>query len=828
MSESLHLSESKASYTVRKPINRVENEPSPSLSSPIDRYLYLQSIVGNQTMQGLVSSGMLQAKLKIRQPNDIYEQEADRVADQVVPKVGIRDFSDSKSSLKLQRKPFCLECGEEKELIQPKPMTTRFSPLFQRQVDMKKKKNIVKVDAGTVNSNFTNRVERIKHGGEPMPASTRNFFENRFGQDFKNIRIHTDQEAGHLSSDLNARAFTMGNHIAFAPGQYSPYNRQGQWLLAHELTHTLQQSHDSTVIQGDFLGDLSKEAGQFIEDPLGTLRQGANTAYSMAASGFSNLGDLLGIPKLSGEGPELLLQILSLLNHPLVQSLPGFIFPGPTISTLQGFSSLLQTAWDIYKDPEKYIEAIKSSLAGMIDSAGGLAKIMATSYALGGYFDCVMRHLEPKIQYMLANWWQVLKDMAWEMIWPWPGVIEDFEVIWDKIKSMGSNIWDLEFNRAADDALSILRHLNAAAGRLYGWFLIGSVLVGTIAGAVGGEGIGALPGAAAGLAFAADVGMVLLATTISIEGSSMLKAAYNLTRDDRSEEEKECDCELIAASALTVGISLAMAILGGLAGRLAKNLIQRFGRKTWRLPARRPRGRQAQRTRRMARRRGERVGRNRESRGDVLEGRFSLAEQVRNLFNRRRVTVTDALSTADNFPGLDLTVDSRITVRSRTTGRILRDINAFDDAIAAGERVEITIDGGNIYQVKSHTSTSNLISTINREINSLANFSGKPTSRHPVILRNPSQRILVVFLEEPLPASDLAQLTTNASQRGVRLQVTTDPFPPGHPAIIPPDALPAIFSELGAEGARAIIEGETGESHEPSAGTGERFVECKL
>ena len=94
----------------------------------------------------------------------------------------------------------------------------------------------------------------------------------------------------------------------------------------------------------------------------------------------------------------------------------------------------------------------------------------------------------------------------------------------------------LEFNRAADDALSILRHLNAAAGRLYGWFLIGSVLVGALLGGVarvaaGGVGAvpGAIAGAAGGLAFAGEIGYGLLIATLAIEGASILKGRYNLT-----------------------------------------------------------------------------------------------------------------------------------------------------------------------------------------------------------------------------------------------------------------------------------------------------------
>jgi hypothetical protein len=66
--------------------------------------------------------------------------------------------------------------------------------------------------------------------------------ENRFGNDFSGVRIHTDNKAVQMSRDLNAQAFTVGNDIYFNQGKYSPSSENGKHLLAHELTHTIQQS----------------------------------------------------------------------------------------------------------------------------------------------------------------------------------------------------------------------------------------------------------------------------------------------------------------------------------------------------------------------------------------------------------------------------------------------------------------------------------------------------------------------------------------------------------------------------------------------------------
>jgi hypothetical protein len=78
-------------------------------------------------------------------------------------------------------------------------------------------------------------------GGEPLSANARRFMEPRFGADFSDVRIHTDARAAALSRQLNARAFTVRNHVFFSQGSFQPESDEGRELLAHELTHTIQQ-----------------------------------------------------------------------------------------------------------------------------------------------------------------------------------------------------------------------------------------------------------------------------------------------------------------------------------------------------------------------------------------------------------------------------------------------------------------------------------------------------------------------------------------------------------------------------------------------------------
>jgi hypothetical protein len=82
----------------------------------------------------------------------------------------------------------------------------------------------------------------LRSPGQPLDAATRAFMEPRFGQDFSRVRVHTDGQAAVSARAVNAHAYTVGTHIAFGAGQYTPGSHAGRGLLAHELAHVVQQS----------------------------------------------------------------------------------------------------------------------------------------------------------------------------------------------------------------------------------------------------------------------------------------------------------------------------------------------------------------------------------------------------------------------------------------------------------------------------------------------------------------------------------------------------------------------------------------------------------
>lgn len=188
---------------------------------------------GNLAIQRLLDHGAIQTKLTIVQPNDKYEQEADQVADQVM----------GMPEPQVQRQPL----EEEEDLIQTKRLPLQITPLVQRQVanEEEEEPNQTKglsEQRPEVIPNLEARIDTLKGGGQPLPQSARSFFEPRFGRNLSHVQVHADAKADTLNLALSARAFTTGKDMFFQQGAFSPDSSSGRELLAHELTHVVQQT----------------------------------------------------------------------------------------------------------------------------------------------------------------------------------------------------------------------------------------------------------------------------------------------------------------------------------------------------------------------------------------------------------------------------------------------------------------------------------------------------------------------------------------------------------------------------------------------------------
>ena len=227
-------------------VQRDTRQIEPAQQSAVHKLLALQRTHGNASVQRLI-----QYKLNVSQPGDPYEQEADRVAEAAM---SVTDQSPSAGTLDREPDPdltinrMCSDCSEEvKRAASPDEDREKDVMSLQRQPEEDKDKEGVVArsasgEAPAVDGPVEEGIRGLPGNGSPLPSAVRSSMESQVGYDFNAVRVHTDSNASHLARAVNARAFTVGSDIVFGSGEYSPASKDGQKLLAHELTHVVQQT----------------------------------------------------------------------------------------------------------------------------------------------------------------------------------------------------------------------------------------------------------------------------------------------------------------------------------------------------------------------------------------------------------------------------------------------------------------------------------------------------------------------------------------------------------------------------------------------------------
>ncbi|WP_299104989.1 DUF4157 domain-containing protein [uncultured Tenacibaculum sp.] len=230
-----------------------------------------------------------QPKLTMGKSGDKYEVEADKMADKVVNKKGDTGLLQKKGEEEVQQKPLASEitpfvqkkegaeeevqqkAQEEEQPVQKMEEEEAVQAMEEEEAvqskkcgDCKEEKKVQKMEEEEAvqqkeeeeeslqakensnnkksSSSFLEGRLRRGNGGQQMDTQTSAEMESGFGADFSRVRIHNDSEAAHMSAGIGAQAFTHGNDIYFNKGKYNPNSKEGKTLLAHELTHTIQQT----------------------------------------------------------------------------------------------------------------------------------------------------------------------------------------------------------------------------------------------------------------------------------------------------------------------------------------------------------------------------------------------------------------------------------------------------------------------------------------------------------------------------------------------------------------------------------------------------------
>ena len=220
----------------------------------------------------------IQEKLVVGEPDDRYEKEADSMADQLVQRLTTEEIQ-TKKELAIQTKPLAgaitpvvqakvsaakpeeeLQKKEEEEVVQESPLEFKGGPTFndseepppddenniQRKCAACEKEEKLQAKSNSSappesSSEIENTLNASKGGGAPIANAPRQQMEESFGTDFSNVRVHTDSTAAQMNKALQAQAFTHGSDVYFNSGKYNTESTEGKHLLAHELTHTVQQ-----------------------------------------------------------------------------------------------------------------------------------------------------------------------------------------------------------------------------------------------------------------------------------------------------------------------------------------------------------------------------------------------------------------------------------------------------------------------------------------------------------------------------------------------------------------------------------------------------------
>ncbi len=197
----------------------------------------------------------IQPDLMVGAPGDRYEREADRIADQVItftdiPPSPLTPQASSSIDINLQPLAHTLQRGNGKPTAR-RPKVIPYGALFNANQEDEDERNVnitlKREDASSDGSfpaseSIETKIKSHEGGGNTLPEDTKTFMESRFNHDFSEVRVHTDSDAVHMNKDLDAKAFTHKQDIYFNSGQYHPSSQTGKHLLAHELTHTIQQT----------------------------------------------------------------------------------------------------------------------------------------------------------------------------------------------------------------------------------------------------------------------------------------------------------------------------------------------------------------------------------------------------------------------------------------------------------------------------------------------------------------------------------------------------------------------------------------------------------
>ena len=520
----------------------------------------------------------LQRKLAINTPGDVYEREADRMAERVMHMPGEPENSNGSYP--------------------------SIAPIVQRRAD----------SPGMVEIAIAPQLvhEVLMSPGQPLDSATRAFFEPRFGYDFSNVRVHADSKAAESAQALEAMAYTVGNDVVLATEGGYATAMTGKKLLAHELTHVVQQggapmhpqvidvSHPAGVSStsrsnvGVSPNSLTYTAGPVLQRQsfFENFQSGLSGAFESGTEFIKSSADDAARAALSVLGTPDPSTIMGLIERAL--HMPGVgeailshsaLAPHrKQIEQLLVSHGAFEVVGNFIQNPKAHVDQISQSLVPYIAEGQRVAiensnDLLVQFNIPPEYRDRVSRIMVPLAQMATSAFNFVIEEIILDTVLFWQLRSENqiYDAAWKNYKAGTIDTFDLivehidivlnVLGRAADLIPLVLSGAGLVAGGAAGG-TVGSVVpgAGTAAGSGGGGGVGG----GTGLAASEVVGLVLVIAPAAVEGIRGSKAGLELALADQNEEQRQQDSGQIAASIIGLAIMAALAFAPGLALRLGK------------------------------------------------------------------------------------------------------------------------------------------------------------------------------------------------------------------------------------------------------------------
>nr|WP_321465819.1 DUF4157 domain-containing protein [uncultured Desulfobulbus sp.] len=393
----------------------------------------------------LVVRPVLRPRLKLGAVVDEAEQQADRIAARVLQGKSAPGTDQSSGASQGDHR------SAIRRILTPQAATALEQPVEEEQV---------------LPETLEHEVAVLQSGGRPLPPPLRAEMEGRFGMDWGSVRIHTDANAARLSEILHARAFTVGEHIAFNDGSFQPETGSGRFLLAHELAHVAQhrgaaESAVNQPVRRGFWSDLYNSAAETLGDIADwAMDQVEEFGWRLIESISPEFART--VRAIADEG------VVHWLSRQVSHALDGFI---NTLRSLVPFDA-----------PQQLI----AFFSGLVERAAGIAGALASGRCeplmqaitaiktfvvetAGVAWDRLTEFLQPVATFFSDLWSQFgTPAVQW---------LQDFGgEVWQGIQDLGRRFWDW------------IRPVREAASRVWNWFS------GRLFGSSGGEGDGSSQG----------------------------------------------------------------------------------------------------------------------------------------------------------------------------------------------------------------------------------------------------------------------------------------------------------------------------------------------